>query len=496
MAKIDLPQIIELAKKHHPEEMARILQINVGTLKYHLKKHNITTPNGRTNLTDDLKRQIIELSINGKYGTQIAKELNLPQQTVRYFLFSNKIQVLNGIKAPRISEEKNKEIIELAELGLCKTKIQNITGVSKAYIAKFCEEQNIELIKGTYRKYTYEQAERLLNPIMQLTGAESKGFYEVQCKKHLDFIKSRPIADFHQGCPRCSNCGNSKGQEEVYNFFIENKIKAINKYKPNEGSLREIDIYLPDYKIGIEYCGLYWHSDRAKEPKPNNYHYDKMIMANKNGIRLITIFEDEWALRRSQILNFIKSTINISEVKIHARECVIKIINNKESYDFMDLYHIQGKPRATKIAFGLYNNNELIGVMSGGEHHRQTKNKGCLILDRLCFKDGVNVRGGASKLFQQLKTWAKENNYNEIKSWSDNRWSEGKVYTYLGFNLQKECRYDYSYIKNRKRFGKQSKKKAKLIKEGGVGNTESELALSLGYSRIYDCGKKRWVFTL
>ncbi len=31
MAKIDLPQIIELAKKHHPEEMARILQINGGT---------------------------------------------------------------------------------------------------------------------------------------------------------------------------------------------------------------------------------------------------------------------------------------------------------------------------------------------------------------------------------------------------------------------------------------------------------------------------------
>src|SRR6202012_2209178 len=36
----------------------------------------------------------------------------------------------------------------------------------------------------------------------------------------------------------------------------------------------ELDIVLPDYKIAIEFCGIYWHSERNKSDP--NYHYNKM----------------------------------------------------------------------------------------------------------------------------------------------------------------------------------------------------------------------------
>ena len=35
-------------------------------------------------------------------------------------------------------------------------------------------------------------------------------------------------------------------------------------------------------------------------------HYDKMKMADLNGIRLITIFEHEWLNREKQVKNFLK----------------------------------------------------------------------------------------------------------------------------------------------------------------------------------------------
>lgn len=41
---------------------------------------------------------------------------------------------------------------------------------------------------------------------------------------------------------------------------------------------------------------------------------------------------------------------------------------------------------------------------------------------------------------------------------------------------------------------KQSCTKKALKERGGVGSTEKELAESLGYARIWDCGKKRWVY--
>jgi hypothetical protein len=86
--------------------------------------------------------------------------------------------------------------------------------------------------------------------------------------------------------------------------------------------------------------------------------------------------------------------------------------------------------------------------------------------------------------------------YEKIVSWSDNRWSEGKVYEALGFYLEEELGPDYSYVKDRQRISKQSCQKKHLFKKGAVGDTELEMAKSLGYSRIWDCGKKRWVLDI
>jgi len=55
---------------------------------------------------------------------------------------------------------------------------------------------------------------------------------------------------------------------------------------------QEIDIYLPDYKLGIEYNGLYWHSTRFIEDK--YYHYNKVKLAQEKNIRLLHIWEHEW----------------------------------------------------------------------------------------------------------------------------------------------------------------------------------------------------------
>lgn len=54
---------------------------------------------------------------------------------------------------------------------------------------------------------------------------------------------------------------------------------------------KEIDIYLPDLKIGIEYNGLYWHSIEHGTDKYS--HRNKSIACRKLGIRLIHIFEFE-----------------------------------------------------------------------------------------------------------------------------------------------------------------------------------------------------------
>lgn len=53
----------------------------------------------------------------------------------------------------------------------------------------------------------------------------------------------------------------------------------------------ELDIFLPDICLAIEYNGSYFHSDKAG--KSEEYHLTKSIMCRERGIRLIHIYEFE-----------------------------------------------------------------------------------------------------------------------------------------------------------------------------------------------------------
>ena len=85
---------------------------------------------------------------------------------------------------------------------------------------------------------------------------------------------------------------------------------------------KELDIYLPDLKIGIEYNGDYWHANPlyykendvvcegklAKDIWKNDEYKQKLCV--EKGIKLITVFETEWIQTRNLVLNKIKNIIN------------------------------------------------------------------------------------------------------------------------------------------------------------------------------------------
>lgn len=251
---------------------------------------------------------------------------------------------------------------------------------------------------------------------------------------------------------------------------------------------KEIDLYNDELKLGIEFCGLYWHTE--ERDKGRSYHYDKYQKCLQQDIRLITIFSDEWNFREQQVKNFLKSIIG-NPKRIYARKCDIKEINRDVGKQFVNDHHIQKQHNRSSVYFGLFYEDKLVGCISLRKHHRNNKD---LVLDRMCFEEDVLVVGGASRLIKQCSKYAKENNYSKIISWSDNRWSLGNVYEKTGFIMEKELKPDYSYVllsNPKERKSKQSMTKKNMNCPDGF--TESAWAKKLGYSKIWDCGKKRWV---
>ena len=222
----------------------------------------------------------------------------------------------------------------------------------------------------------------------------------------------------------------------------------------------------------------------------NNFMIKKTKEYVNNGKRFIHIFEDEWIHKNEIVKSIIKHILNKTENKIYARKCEIREVSSIESKNFLDKNHLQGNSCA-KYRYGLYYNDELVSLMTFGSLRKNlgsSSKEGCYELLRFCNKLNTNVIGGASKLF---KHFIKEHNPSEIISYCDYRWSDGRMYEMLGFELSHISQPNYYYIIDGKRKNRFGFRKDILIKEGFDGNkTEHQIMLERGIYRIYDCGCK------
>ena len=327
-----------------------------------------------------------------------------------------------------------------------------------------------------------EVREKIADTCLEKYGSVSPfGNKEVQQKSIATFMEK-------YGTTHPNNC-YGKTEKEIGEWLKEVSGKEfITDRSILDG--KEIDLYNEELKLGIEYCGLYWHNEHSPEPRLRMYHYDKYKAALDKGIRLITIFEDEWNNRPQQVQSFLTSVIK-KPLKncVYARKCTIKLIDKVQANQFYNQYHIQGKAVLIVHAAGLFFKDELVAVMSFGKHHRDTTKT---VLDRLTFKTDWHISGGASRLFKFLLGVS---GATSILSWSDNRWNVGNVYQHLGFVLETDMAPDYSYVDSNNpgvRKSKQSQKK-------GLTNcppelTEKEWSVQNGLYRVWDCGKKRWIW--
>lgn len=283
-----------------------------------------------------------------------------------------------------------------------------------------------------------------------------------------------------------------KTQEEIKSWLASLGFNFISDHTVLEG--KELDCYDQDQNLAIEYCGLYWHNENSPQPRTRSYHHDKWKKCRDKGIRLLTIFDDEWNSKKEVCRSMILSKLGVFGRRIHARKCETKEITKDEMKGFCDLHHLQGGNRLSEVCFGLFHGEELVAVVDMGRHHRK-KDLKTAVLTRLCFKAGLQVVGGSGKLFKACVDWCRENGVEKIVSWSDNRYSDGTVYEKMGFVKADDLPPDYYYVnmKNpKKRLSKQSQSKKKA--QCPPDMTELEWANSRGLSRIWDCGKTRWEF--
>ena len=296
----------------------------------------------------------------------------------------------------------------------------------------------------------------------------------------------------------CTNCypiadNSSLMQIDLLNFIKDNYNGIILENSKNIINPYEIDIFLPELNLGIEFNGLHWHSDRYKN---NDYHLKKWQKSIDNNINLITIWEDDWITKKDICKSFLLNKLNKTPNKIFARKCLIKEVSYNDSKVFLESNHLQGNSiSSTRV--GLYYNNELISLMTFGKLRLplsgiNTENEYELI--RFANKINTNCVGGASRL---LSSFIKNYKPKTMISYSDNLISNGNLYKKLGFEYSHTSNPGYWYIINEIREHRFNWRKSKLVSMGYDKNkTEFEIMLENGYNKIFNAGNKKWILKL
>ena len=314
------------------------------------------------------------------------------------------------------------------------------------------------------------------------------------CRTHGKFETNAVSLRMGHGCPKCSHSGTSKAEKEIHEYisslFAQDAVVVDHRYKI---AGMELDIFVKDFNIGIEYNGLYWHSVRYKT---ENYHYDKTEKCEQIDIKLIHIYEDQWLYKQDIVKSRLSNLFNNSK-NVYARECEVQKISDNQIKEFLEENHLQGHC-ASKYRYGLFHNDELVSVMSFGSLRKnlgQNIKEGHFELLRFANKQYINVVGGASRL---LKRFISDQSPVSILSYADRSWSsEGKsLYNTLGFEFIGKTKPNYYYVFGDTRRNRFSYRKSELVKEGyDESLSEKQIMIDRGIFRIYDSGQLKYQMT-
>lgn len=275
------------------------------------------------------------------------------------------------------------------------------------------------------------------------------------------------------GCPKCSN--NMSYDEEAVRVFIERIVGEENVVKQTRTVLKnryELDIYVPSYKIAIEYNGLIWHSE--KKNKGRNYHLSKTKECREKGIRLYHIFEDEYCNNKEIVLSIISKIFNHYNGMnvINASECETKDISYKECRDFAEENSLF-KTLRKRTFLGFYYNGQLVYSVQF-----KFSDNGSILID--CVTE--NKEYVVKHIFEKVISYLKCNyNFNSIIFLLDRRWhsdlNDDEI-TSSGFRLEKYTSPRHCYTNGHNTRLKRLPK-----------NNEKD-----DFYKIWDCGSLKYVY--
>ena len=301
-------------------------------------------------------------------------------------------------------------------------------------------------------------------------------------------------------CPSCQVKARSKQEEEISEFvrslgFAPERNRKL--LQASSTTFYEVDIFVPERRLGIEVNGLYFHKTLSYQQKDNNsvprdYHIKKSLLARDQQIFLVHIWEDLWRDKQELVKSFIKAKLGLYDETIYARNCDVVILSFAEAQMFFEENHFHGAGKVPPIRYGLLYNQQIVSAIACHFVNGQLR------ISRFANKQGIQVIGGFSKLLDRVVRDVKPKLITTELYLDLNNMPEKSVYAQNGFRLVSNKPFETFYIyihklnQRKPRHHLMKHKVTEILKQLGLDEiaadidnfTQSELADLLG-GRIY-----------
>jgi hypothetical protein len=336
-------------------------------------------------------------------------------------------------------------------------------------------------------------------PFEVSTGSGYKAWWECD-EKHRWLATVNDRVGRKRGCPQCwARTYVSKPETEILELLTSLRFTVEQSNRTVLGRNRELDLYVPDKKFGIEFNGLYWHSEAQGKGKGDQYHKAKYDAATAAGIQLVQIWEDDWRDRKPAVMRALAHKLGVTSMlaqvrpelsdvtsKVFARKTKAVLLTTQQAQVFLEANHFQG------FASGSYYVG-LEGVDGVLRAVMVLKREADGVLNIVRYATAGSVTGGFTKLLSHA---TKTYNPSSFITFADHTISDGGLYEKHGFVVDKLIAPDYMYVvrgERKHKFGYRLKKfrnDPNLLWEEGL--TERELAALNNLHRIWDAGKTRY----
>nr|DAJ82777.1 MAG TPA: endonuclease-like protein [Caudoviricetes sp.] len=157
--------------------------------------------------------------------------------------------------------------------------------------------------------------------------------------------------------------------------------------------LIELDLFLPEKRLAIEFNGLWFHSEKYRA---SNYHSNKFNSCNRRNINLLQFTDRESGKRKEVVKDIISKELFINQLEIKKEDCIVDIILFEEAKMFVQRNSLS-EDYDFSSSFGLRDNEgNLVKLIT------LKKNKTNWEIKHIVTKLGVIVDGGLNLLMKSI----------------------------------------------------------------------------------------------